>query len=153
MIRATSLPALAAALLALAPAPARAQDADVPAAVRREGTYAFLYHVTFRPGKSDDGIQVLRDDLIPAWRDAGVEVTLYESLVGTRDVYLVLPLRDGPATLGWEVSPQDAETWTALVRRAGGGEAANRVVDRFIGFVERQSQDLVLLPTAEEEDR
>lgn len=130
---------------------ARAQDTDVPRAVSREGEYAFLYHVVFHPGKSDEGIRILEDSLIPAWSRAGVRVTLLESLVGTRDAWVVVPLRDGPGTFDWVVSPQDAETWAALVERAGSPERANGVMDRFIALVERQSQEFVVLhdPTGE----
>ena len=150
MTHASRTRAIAATLLSVGllvvPTPSRAQDADVPRAVPREGSYAFLYRVTFRPGKSDEGIEILRDDLIPAWEAAGVDVVLYESLVGTRDITLVLPLHDGPGTFAWIVSPQDAETWAALVDRAGGPEEANAIVDRFIALVERQDQDFVVLP-------
>lgn len=138
-------------LFVLGPGTARAQDAEVPRAVSREGEYAFLYHVVFHPGKSDEGIGILEESLIPAWGRAGVRVTLFESLVGTRDAWVLVPLRDGPDTFDWVVSPQDAETWAALVERTGSPERANRVMDRFIALVERQSQEFIVLhePTGE----
>jgi len=128
----------------LLPAPSSGQEPEVPGAVRRAGgEYATAFTITFSPGKVDEGVTILRDDLLPAWREAGIDATLIESLVGTRDVLLLLPLADGPSHYAWTVSPRDAAAWKALVRRAGGAAEANEAVDRLIGLVERQSEDLV----------
>jgi hypothetical protein len=133
-------------ILLLAAAPARAQDADVPAAQLREaGTYHKLFVFEFRPGKTDDALEVLQATLVPAWRAAGVRVQVMEMLDGTRDVQLLIELRGGPATLAYAVPEQDAAAWAALVRIAGGAEEANEAVDRFIGHVARQSESLVFI--------
>jgi hypothetical protein len=68
-----------------------------------------------------------------------------ESLDGTRDVHLLIGLRDGPASPAYAVPPQDAAAWAALVRIAGGAEGANAAVDRFVGYVARQSETLVFI--------
>lgn len=124
--------------------PARAQDADIPVGQLREpGTYHRLFTFQLKPGKSDDALEVLYRTLVPAWRQAGVQVQVIESLDGTRDVLLMVELRDGPAALAYAVPQQDAAAWAALVRIAGNAEAANLALDQFIGYVERQSESLV----------
>lgn len=144
--RATLL-ALAVSAAALAGAPAAAaQDPGVPQAQRRpEGAYAHLFTFEFLPGKTDEGLTILRDHLLPAWRAAGVEPILIESLIGTKDLMLIVPLAEGPRYFEWTVPAQDARAWSALVRAAG-PERAEQIVDRFVGLLARQSQDFVFLP-------
>lgn len=127
-----------------------AQDADVPRSQPRgEGTYAHLFTFEFRPGKTDEGVRILRNALIPSWRAAGVEVTLIESLIGKKDVFLIIPLLDGPRYFEWEIPEQDARAWAALVDQVGPDEAG-RTVDQFVGLLESQSQDFVFLPAGSE---
>lgn len=138
--------ALAAGLLL--PTPSAGQDSYVPRAIRRSGgEYATVFTITFLPGKSDEGVGILREHLLPAWRQAGVDATLIASLVGSRDVLLLLPLADGPSHYEWAVPPRDAAAWEALVGREGGAAEANAVVDRLVGLVERQTEELVYVRT------
>ena len=137
-------------LLLFAVPGAYAQDTDVPQArARGEGTYAHLFTFEFRPGKTDEGVRILRDALIPSWRTAGVEITLIESLIGKKNVFLIIPLLEGPRYFEWEIPAQDARAWAALVDQVG-PEEAGRVVDRFVGLLDSQSQDFVFLPARAE---
>ena len=126
--------------------PLLAQDTDVPQAQEREaGTYFKLFQFEFHPGKTDDALSVLYDVLVPAWRKAGVQVQVIESLLQTKDVLLLIELKDGPRTLAFSVPDQDARAWAALVQLAGNAEAANQAVDRFVGYLVRQSESLVFI--------
>lgn len=132
--------------LLLPAGPASAQEPDVPQAqVREAGTYYRLFTLEFRPGKTDDALEILYATLVPAWRNAGVEVQVIESLLETKDVLILVELEKGPETLAYTVPEQDARAWAALVALAGDAESANRAVDRFIEFVARQSESLVFV--------
>ena len=123
-----------------------AQDATVPQAQERSaGTYYKLFTLEFKPGKTDDALGILFEYLVPAWRAAGVEVRVIEALLQTRDVMLLIELEDGPGALRFAVPEQDARAWAALMERAGDPAAAEKAVDRFIGYVARQSESLVFI--------
>lgn len=112
---------------------------------RKNGFYANLFHFEFNPGKTDDALEILSEILIPAYGNAGVEVTLIEDLVGTKDVLLLIPLKDGPSYYNYIVPKQDAEAWEQLSRIAGSSEKAENEIDKFISFVRKQSQTLVFI--------
>lgn len=127
-------------------AAAVAQETEIPEAQKREpGTYYKLFNLEFKPGKTDDALEILRGKLVPAWRESGVKVQLIEFLLQTKDVMLLIELKEGPESLGYEVPKQDAEAWAALVSTAGNAASANEIVDRFIGYVARQSESLVFI--------
>lgn len=122
------------------------QGHEVPKAQLREtGVYYKLFTLEFKPGKTDDALEVLYRALVPAWKEAGVSVQVMESLLGAKDVLLLIELKDGPRALAYTVPEQDAKAWASLMRIAGGAEAANAEVDRFIGHVARQSESLVFI--------
>lgn len=126
--------------------PAVVEAQDIPQAQERgPGTHYKMFTIEFAPGKTDDALSVLYDHLVPAWESAGVEIQVIEHLLQTRDVTLLIELEDGPAALAYEVPAQDARAWSALVQAAGGAEAAEKAVDRLIGFVARQSESLVFV--------
>jgi hypothetical protein len=132
--------------LALSSARGAAQETEIPRAQQRgAGTYYKLFTFEFRPGKTDDALGVLFQTLVPAWIAAGVQVQVIESLLGTHDVRMLIELPQGPGTLSYTVPEQDARAWTALVRIAGSSQAANEAVDRFVGHLERQSEELVFI--------
>ena len=121
-----------------------AQDTGIPHAQPREaGTYYKLFILEFKPGKTDDALEVLNRTLIPAWREAGIKVHVFEQLLQTRDVFLLIDLKDGPNSLAYSVPEQDARAWAALVRIAGSAQAANHAVDELISMVQRQTETLV----------
>lgn len=120
---------------------------DVPAQQPREdGVYGNLFHFKFFPGKSDEGSGLLKEVLLPAFKEAGIKVTVIEDLMGTKDIYLIIELEDGPRYYESLVPNQDVKLWNALVKVHGSAQKAEEQEDRFIKFVEEQSQTLVYLP-------
>ena len=127
------------------PSTATAQSSS-PTQVRQGGYFANMFRFEFRPGKSDEGLTILRDTLIPAYRKAGIDVQLIEDMVGTKDVYLIVPLRDGPAYYSFQTPPQDVQLWRELIKSVGGDEGkAEKRLDAFINLLVRQSQTLVFI--------
>lgn len=120
---------------------------DVPAQQSRdEGVYANLFHFKFLPGKSDEGSELLKEVLLPAFKQAGIKVTVIEDLMGTKDIYMLIELEEGPRYYESLIPSQDIKLWQALVKVHGSEQKAEEQVDRFINFIEEQSHTLVYLP-------
>lgn len=140
---------LTVALTLILAVPVLAQESGPPQAVKRgPGTYAHLFTIEFKPGKTDEGVELLEKYLIPAWKSAGVEVTMMESLIGEKNVMLLIPLKDGPEYFEWTIPAQDAKAWAALSKQVG-ADKSEQVVDKFVGLLVRQSEDFVFLPAGE----
>lgn len=113
--------------------------------LRGGGSFANLFRFEFYPGKTDEGLEILTETLIPAYKKAGVEVTLIEDLLGTKDIYLIVPLREGPAYYSFTVPQQDAAAWKELIKLTGSAEKAEARLDKLIGYVKRQTQTLIFI--------
>ena len=116
---------------------------------RGPGVYANLFRFKFLPGKSDEGSELLRDVLLPAFKEAGINVTVIEDLLGTKDILLLIELEEGPRYYESLVPKQDIKLWNALVKVHGSSQNAEEQVDRFIKFLQEQSQTLVFIPKHE----
>ena len=124
-----------------------AQDPLIFAEQKREdGTFANMFHFTFKPGKSDEGLELLRSSLIPAFLQSEINVTLIEDLMGTKDVMLIVPLEQGPSYYASTMPVQDQKLWASLNTLLGSPEKAEEQLDKFVGLLEKQSQTLVFLP-------
>ncbi len=133
---------------ALQPAAAVAQETTQPE-VRSDGYFANFFHFEFKPGKSDEGLEILKETLIPAYRRAGVDVKLIEDMMGTKNLYLIIPLRSGPAYYSYVLPPQDADAWRALTAMSGDPAEAERRLDRFVDLLARQWQTMIFVPRLE----
>jgi hypothetical protein len=116
---------------------------------RSDGSFANLFHFTFKPGKTDEGLEILRTTLLPSFSKANIKVTLIEDLMGTKDIMLIIPLEQGPSYYEYVMPAQDQRLWTSLLYLAGSPEKAEANLDRFIGLLEKQSQTMVFLPRLE----
>jgi len=119
---------------------------DLRGQKRAEGHYANLFHFTFKPGKTDEGLEILNKRLLPAFNNAGIHVTLIEDLVGTKDVMALIPLEEGPRFYEYLVPGQDIKLIMELVKLTGSQEKAEEDLDKFINLLTKQSQTLVFIP-------
>ena len=110
---------------------------------RSGGYFANLFQFEFAPGKTDEALSILESSLIPAYRRAGIDVTLVEDLLGTKDIYLLVELKSGPEYYSYDVPPQDMAAWQALHEIVG--EEGEQELDRFVGYLVRQSQTMVFV--------
>ena len=126
---------------------ASGQEAERLQGIKRgEGHYANLFHFTFKPGKTDEGLDILKNKLLPAFNNAGIQVTLIEDLMGTKDILALIPLEDGPSFYEFLVPEQDMRLIVELVNLAGSQEKAEEDLDSFISLLTNQWQTLVFLP-------
>ncbi|MCA1749433.1 MAG: hypothetical protein ABR601_07410 [Parasphingopyxis sp.] len=138
---------IATAVIVAQPLPVAAQPAEQESpTVRSDGHFANLFRFEFKPGKSDEALTILRETLLPAWRAAGVEARLVEDMLGTKDVWLFVPLENGPEYYAYETPPQDIRAWAALnALFEGDAAAAERRLDEFVDLLVRQQQALVFV--------
>ena len=120
---------------------------DIPESQPRDqGVYANLFTFKFLPGKSDEGNELIREVLLPAFKEAGIKVTVIEDLMGTKDILMLIELEEGPRYYESLVPKQDVKLWNALVKLHGDAVKAEEQVDKFIRFIQEQSQTLVFIP-------
>lgn len=122
------------------------ENSQLEGVKRGEGQYANLFHFTFKPGKTDEGLEILNTKLLPAFDNAGIKVTLIEDLMGTKDIMALIPLEDGPSFYKFLVPKQDLRLLMELVKLAGTQEKAEEDLDSFINLLTNQSQTLVFIP-------
>ena len=112
---------------------------------RTNGWYANLFRFEFKPGKSDEGLTILNTVLLPAFKKAGVNVTVMEDLMGTKDVLMIIALKDGPEFYKYVVPAQDKILFDELIKLAGSEKEANAQLDKFVEILAKQSQTLVFV--------
>jgi hypothetical protein len=112
---------------------------------RENGTYANLFRFEFKPGKTDEGLVIFKNTLMPAFKNAGVKVTLLEDLMGTKDLLALIELKDGPSFYEYSVPRQDLVLFEELIKLAGSEQEAEVQLDRFVNLLVRQSQTLVFV--------
>lgn len=76
-------------------------------------------------------------------------MTTLEDLMGAKDVWALIELKDGPSFYEYVVPPQDQQLIEALVKLSGSAEEAEIRLDRFINLLERQMQTLVYVHESE----
>ncbi|MEH0154699.1 hypothetical protein V6R21_11210 [Limibacter armeniacum] len=57
------------------------------------GTYTNLFQFDFKPSKTDEGLTILKESLLPAFKKIGVKVTIIEDLMDTKDVLALIELK------------------------------------------------------------
>ncbi|MGB3543575.1 hypothetical protein, partial [Rubrivirga sp.] len=94
--------------LALALFAFSASAQEMGAAEMREGvTYHQVQYFKFHPGKSAEGIAIMRDHLLPASLASGTNVAFYETLVGDWDAVSYFEMGDDLEEMTWETSPTE----------------------------------------------
>jgi hypothetical protein len=138
--------AISTALLLFIAAIGYSQQTDASQGIpRANGWYANMFRFEFKPGKSDEGLTLLKTVLIPAFKKAGVNVTLMEDLMGTKDILMIIELKDGPDFYKYVVPAQDRKLFDELIKLAGSEQAADAQLDKFVDVLARQSQTLVFV--------
>ncbi len=127
-----------------------AQDNDSFEGVKRTGgDYANLFRFEFKPGKTDEGLEILNSTLIPAFKNAGVKVTIIEDLMGSKDILALINLKDGPSFYEYVLPKQDLILLKELLKLSGSEEEAEKRLDKFINLLVRQTQTLVYIRNEE----
>ena len=98
------------------------------------------YQVTFikfKPGKADEGRQIIADHFIKADEASGRAPTGFTLSTGEWDHVVFFPLAGGPSDLAWGVRPIDERWWAELARLEGGAAGARALVLRFNELIDR----------------
>ena len=132
--------------LALALFAFSASAQEMGAAEMREGvTYHQVTHFKFHPGKSAEGIAIMRDHLLPASLASGTNVVLYETLVGGDwDVVSYFEMGDDMEELTWKTSPSEMRFRAQLVRDLGGIEEVGELYGRYLPLLADEHTEIVM---------
>lgn len=118
------------------PAPAIAQELKVE---REENvTYYRIEMVKFHHGKRPRAAELVNKYFAPADRDLGGTVIDLHLMTGDWDFITMFPMSGGPADLTYTTSPDDVRWMTALRKRAGGAEAAQKLIDEWDTLVAKR---------------
>lgn len=143
-------------MLAVTATAARAEEHE-PAPTKHEGADWYrLVHVDFKPGKTNDALELVREHFAPAGVAAGTPgpVSTFVHEAGPWDVTWVWHLSGGPSDLEWDVSPDNLKWMTALAEQEGGMEKARKRLAEYTELVSSSTSYIVRgwSPSAPAED-
>ncbi len=118
------------------PSSAIAQDMKV----EREAnvTYYRVEMVKFHLGKRPRAAELVDKYFAPTDREMGGTVIDLHLMTGEWDFITLFPMSGGPADLTYTTSPDDIKFMTVLAKRAGGAEAAQKLIDEWDTLVEKR---------------
>lgn len=114
---------------ATVPMSAVAQDMKV----EREAnvTYYRVEMVKFHNGKRPRAADLVDKYFAPTDREMGGTVIDLHMMTGEWDFITLFPMSGGPADLTYTTSPDDVRFMTALAKRAGGADAAKKLIEEW----------------------
>lgn len=111
---------------------------DLPKAARITGVQWYqAVFIKFKPGKADQGRQIIADHFIKADEASGRAPRGFTLSTGDWDHVVFFPLASGPTDLGWRLRPIDERWWAELAKLEGGAAAALALVQRFNELIDR----------------
>lgn len=117
-----------------------------------DAKYVTIAHVDFKPGRREEGLEIISEFFMPANEQAGVPgpSLVVHFQTGEWDVMAVWELEGGTADLEWYISPDDAKWYAALAEIAGGEEEAEAVFADWSDTIAHQLVELGHYHTGEE---
>ena len=142
------------AVLFLFVAPASAQDDDEgPTKWGEDAKYVSVTYVKFKPGKREEGMEIIAEHFKPASEKAGLPgpVMIIHFQTGKWDAVYAWDLEGGMADLEWYRSPDDIKWYEALAELNGGAEAAGEIMAQWSAAVADSLTQIGHYHTGEEE--
>lgn len=108
--------------------------------VEREAnvTYHRVEMVKFHHGKRPRAAELVDKYFAPTDREMGGTVLDLHLMTGEWDFITLFPMAGGPADLTYTTSPDDVRFMTALAKRAGGADAAKKLIDEWDTLVAKR---------------
>lgn len=116
-----------------APLPLVAQEMKVER--ETNATYYRVEMVKFHHGKRPRAAELVDKYFAPTDREMGGTVIDLHLMTGEWDFITLFPMSGGPADLTYTTSPDDVRFMTALAKRAGGPDAAKKLIDEWDSLV------------------
>jgi len=149
-MRSTKIAVLAVAgAFFLLPAPLAAQQQEPR---KHDGPWYEIVHIDYKPGKADDATDFIREHYAPALEEAGVpgpEMELVHE-TGDWDLTLIWHMDEGPSLLAWETSEDEMAMQKAFRKLAGGEEKAEKLIERYVSYIQDSESYLVRAPDRNE---
>jgi hypothetical protein len=138
----------AAFVLLISPAVAllAAQEAFAPKK-HENVNWFWMTNVKFKPGKIDEALKIINERFAPAGSAVGMTGvrTLYHT-GGEWDLTLLFPAAEGPRSLEWALSPEDAKWMGEMAKREKGMANVTALLSRYSDLVAREEGILVREP-------
>lgn len=127
-------------------APLTAQEAFAPKK-HENVNWFWMANVKFKPGKIEEAVKIINDHFAPAGTAAGMTGvrTLYHT-GGEWDLTLLFPTAEGPRSLEWALSPEDAKWMGEMAKREKGMANVRALLSRYSDLVAREEGILVREP-------
>ncbi len=127
-------------LLGLAPA---AQDGATPTKYTNVNWYS-ITNVDYYPNKAKDALKIVYDHFVPAAQTAGMDgLRLFEYATGGEwDLTVIFPMKEGPAEMEWENSPEDVAWMKAIAEKLGGMAEFEELMGEYLSMVKRYDRHI-----------
>ena len=103
------------------------------------------YFVKFEPGMKEEGLKIIEEHFVPVDKELGrTEPTAFLFRTGDWDMIVYFPLEEGPSTLAWQISPEDAEWNKTFIEQEGGPEEAMKVFQKWSDTVAHAKTELAM---------
>lgn len=133
-------------LISAAAVPLGAQQALVPKK-HENVNWFWMANVKFKPGKLEEAVKIINEQFAPAGTAAGMTgVRALYHTGGEWDLTLLFPAAEGPRSLEWALSPEDAKWMGELAKRVNGMPNVMALLNRYSDLVAREEGILVREP-------
>ena len=98
-----------------------------------DAKYVTVYYLQFKPGKREDGMEIISEYFVPAAEKAGLappQLAVHFQ-TGVWDAMYVWNLHGGMSDLEWYQSEDDVKWYAALAELNGGPEGAEKIMERW----------------------
>lgn len=134
-LRALSVLALLIAL-AFSTSPAVAQEDDNTPKKYENVDWNNVVLVNFKPGKADRAIEIISQHFMKASEAAGTSMpVLVEMQSGEWDMMLIWTMKEGPASMEWERSPDNVKWRQAMMEQMEGEEEMADLWDEYTSLI------------------
>lgn len=114
---------------------------DMPKAHKMEDvSWYSVVLIDFKPGKTDEAIDIINDHFVKASEKAGTAgpAKELEMQTGEWDLMLVWEM-DGPSEMEWEVSPEGEKFMKALSEQEGSLEKAQQLFEKYQSLIDEST--------------
>lgn len=139
MVRAAAAFLLALLLLPTSLMAQEAQQEEEPQPERWDDvTWYEVVHVKFKPGTKEDALELVKENYLPASRQAGTPTPtmVLDHRTGEWDLTVIWRMEGGPQDMTWRRSPQSIAFAGALREIAGGQEAMQELGERYQSYIQ-----------------
>lgn len=132
-------------LVAIFCQPSFGQDQPTQPSKYKDVSWYAVVQIELKPGRRQDFLNVVKKYFEPAGKAEGYEPALVlEHQSGPWDITAIWPMKDGPSSLEWRVTPADASWYKQLVKLAGSADKAKKLREEYLSDIARTTSYITL---------